>query len=68
MFRLRGKGVEPVRGGSVGDLMCRVTVETPVKLSNKQKSLLKEFKETMKDSKNSPKQDSWFEGMKSFFG
>lgn len=68
MFRLRGKGVVPVRGGNAGDLMCRVTVETPVSLSNKQKELLKEFKLSMKGDKNSPKQSSWFEGMKNFFG
>ncbi len=68
MFRLRGKGVTPVRGGGTGDLMCRVTVETPVNLSNKQKELLKELKASMKGNKNSPKQSSWFEGMKNFFG
>ncbi len=67
LFRLRGKGVTPVRGGSVGDLMCRVVVETPVNLSSKQKDLLREFKEAGGE-KNSPKQNSWFEGMKNFFG
>jgi molecular chaperone DnaJ len=68
LFRLRGKGVTPVRGGNAGDLMCRVIVETPVNLSNKQKELLKELKASMKGDKNSPKQSSWFEGMKNFFG
>ncbi|GAA5317888.1 MAG: molecular chaperone DnaJ [Candidatus Pelagadaptatus aseana] len=68
LFRLRGKGVTPVRGGSAGDLMCRVIVETPVNLSNKQKELLKELKASMNGDKNSPKQSSWFEGMKNFFG
>jgi molecular chaperone DnaJ len=68
LFRLRGKGVTPVRGGSQGDLMCRVIVETPVNLSNKQKELFKELKASMKGDKNSPKQSSWFEGMKNFFG
>lgn len=68
LFRLRGKGVTPVRGGSAGDLMCRVIVETPVSLSSKQKDLLKEFKASMKGDKNSPRQNSWFEGMKNFFG
>ena len=68
LFRLRGKGVTPVRGGSAGDLMCRVVVETPVKLSNKQKELLRELNETMGSSKkHSPRQSSWFDGMKSFF-
>jgi molecular chaperone DnaJ len=66
---LRGKGVKPVRGGPEGDLMCRVVVETPVNLSKKQKELLEEFKSTMTDSgdKHSPRQSSWFEGVKNFF-
>lgn len=68
LFRLRGKGVAPVRGGSVGDLLCRVAVETPVNLTAKQKDLLKELQETMSGGKNSPKQSSWFDGMKNFFG
>ncbi len=68
MFRLRGKGVVSVRGGAAGDLMCRVVLETPVNLSKRQKELLEELKASMKGQKNSPKQDSWFEGMKNFFG
>ncbi len=68
LFRLRGKGVTSVRGGAAGDLMCRVVVETPVSLSGKQKELLKEFQASMTGTKNSPRQNSWFEGMKSFFG
>jgi len=68
LFRLRGKGVTPVRGGARGDLMCRVVVETPVDLTGKQKELLKEFQATMKGGKNSPRQSSWFDGMKNFFG
>ncbi|MCW8194703.1 molecular chaperone DnaJ [Proteobacteria bacterium 005FR1] len=68
LFRLRGKGVTPVRGGAPGDLMCRVVVETPVNLNSKQKELLREFQDSMSDNKNSPRQSSWFEGMKNFFG
>ncbi|MFL0801388.1 MAG: molecular chaperone DnaJ [Agarilytica sp.] len=68
LFRMRGKGVVPVRGGSAGDLMCRVVIETPVNLSKKQKDVLQELKDGMKGQKNSPKQESWFEGMKNFFG
>ncbi len=69
LFRLRGKGVKPVRGGSVGDLLCRVVVETPVSLNKRQKELLVELKQTMEDSgtRHSPKQSSWFEGVKNFF-
>jgi molecular chaperone DnaJ len=68
LFRLRGKGVTPVRGGSAGDLMCRVVLETPVNLTAKQKDLLEQFWSTMKNGKHSPRQKSWFDGMKSFFG
>ncbi|MGS2718122.1 molecular chaperone DnaJ [Eionea flava] len=67
LFRLRGKGVTPVRGGAKGDLMCRVVVETPVNLSNKQKEILKEFRSATTADKHSPRQSSWFEGMKEFF-
>jgi len=71
LFRLRSKGVKPVRGGAVGDLICRVIVETPVKLTDHQKDLLKELEESMHsdggDYAHSPKQKSWFDGVKSFF-
>jgi molecular chaperone DnaJ len=68
LFRLRGKGVTPIRGNAPGDLMCRVVLETPVSLTAKQKELLKEFQTTMAGDKHSPRQSSWFEGMKNFFG
>jgi molecular chaperone DnaJ len=69
LFRLRGKGVKSVRGSVKGDLLCRITVETPVNLNKKQKELLKEFEEAMnKDSKDhSPKASSWLDGVKKFF-
>ena len=68
LFRLRGKGVAPVRGGAKGDLLCRVTLETPVNLSRKQKELLEEFQNSLKDAqRHAPKSTSWFEGVKNFF-
>ena len=70
LFRLRSKGVTPVRGGAAGDLMCRVVVETPVKLTERQKELLKELHETFEhegESRQSPKKTSFFEGVKKFF-
>jgi molecular chaperone DnaJ len=67
-FRLRGKGVQSVRGGAVGDLLCRVIVETPVKLSKQQKELLQQFQESLDGSKkHSPKHSSWLDGVKRFF-
>ncbi|MEO0443378.1 MAG: molecular chaperone DnaJ, partial [Pseudomonadota bacterium] len=67
VFRLRGKGVTPVRSNIAGDLLCKVVVETPVNLSNKQKELLREFQSSLEGKKHSPKQSTWFEGMKDFF-
>ncbi len=69
LFRMRGKGVKPVRGGLTGDLLCRVTVETPIKLSHKQKDLLKEFEQSMYESnkEHSPQHASWGDRVKRFF-
>ena len=70
LFRMRGKGVKSVRGGSIGDLLCRVVVETPVNLSEKQKELLSELGETLggpSGDNNSPRSKSFFDGVKKFF-
>jgi molecular chaperone DnaJ len=69
MFRLRGKGVKPLRGGSVGDLLCRVAVETPVKLTSDQRALLDQLRESLQKggAAHSPKESSWFKGVKDFF-
>ncbi len=69
IFRLRGKGVAPVRGGAPGDLLCKVVIETPVKLSGEQKELLRKFQESLESGGNrhNPRQSSWFEGVKRFF-
>ncbi|MCG6863282.1 MAG: molecular chaperone DnaJ [Chromatiaceae bacterium] len=69
MFRMRGKGVKPVRGGAIGDLICRVVVETPVNLTERQKELLRELDETVQagGEKHSPQSTSWVDGVKSFF-
>ncbi len=68
VFRMRNKGVVPVRGGPQGDLLCRVLVETPVHLTNKQKELLQQFDETVKEGgeRHHPKSSSWLGGVKSF--
>lgn len=71
VFRLRGKGVKSLRGSSIGDLYCHVVVETPVNLTSKQKELLKELGESFKadkSSKHSPKEKSFFDKVKKFFG
>ncbi len=69
LFRLRNKGVRSVRGGVQGDLLCRVIVETPVKLNARQKELLQEFQATLEEGgkSHSPKAHSWLDGVKKFF-
>jgi molecular chaperone DnaJ len=71
MFRLRGKGVQSVRSGSVGDLMCKVIIETPVNLNSDQKELLKQLDASMGSGKDAakyrPKESGFFDGVKKFF-
>ena len=68
-FRLRGKGVKALRASHLGDLLCHVNVETPVKLSEEQKDHLRAFDDMLeKDGKNhSPKSKGWFDSVKEFF-
>ena len=69
VFRLKEKGVKPVRGGPRGDLFCRVMVETPVRLNAEQRELLKAFDDSLRHdgSDHAPRQQSFFEGVKRFF-
>jgi molecular chaperone DnaJ len=69
LFRIRGKGVKPVRGGPVGDLICKVQIETPVNLTRQQKDLLRQFTESMEEGgkRHSPQESSWLDGVKKFF-
>ncbi len=68
-FRLRGKGVKPVRGGAVGDLICKVQIETPVNLTSEQKALVEKLGESLTHSgkHHSPQESSWLDGVKNFF-
>ena len=68
-FRLRGKGIKGVRSSYPGDLYCHITVETPVKLTEHQRKLLKEFDESLKKggAKHSPSEEGWTDKLKNFF-
>ena len=68
-FRLRGKGIKGVRSSYPGDLYCHILVETPVKLSEHQRKLLRELEDSLKKGggKHSPNGDSWTDRLKSFF-
>ncbi|MDO6426614.1 molecular chaperone DnaJ [Thalassotalea sp. 1_MG-2023] len=69
MFRLRGKGVKSVRSHSIGDLMCKVVVETPINLTGDQVDLLRQLESKMSTSskKHSPKETGFFDSVKKFF-
>jgi molecular chaperone DnaJ len=69
VFRLRDKGVKPVRGGARGDLFCRVVVETPVHLSAEQRELVRQLEESLKayGSRHAPREKGFLEGVRRFF-
>src|SRR5512135_2070047 len=70
VFRLKNKGIRPVRGSVTGDLYCHVSLETPVKLTSKQKELLREFESSVQQNPDahSPRAKNWFDKVREFFG
>ncbi len=48
-FRIKGAGIQQLRGSGKGDLIMRVRVEIPKRLNNKQKDLLRQFDEMTSD-------------------
>ena len=68
-FRLRGKGIKGIRSSYPGDLYCHINVETPVKLTEHQRKLLKELDESFKKGgeKHSPNSKSWTDRVKNIF-
>lgn len=68
-FRLRGKGIRGVRASYPGDLYCHVVVETPVRLTDEQKKILRQFEQSLENGgkKHSPNSESWTDRVKSFF-
>lgn len=66
MLRVGGKGFPNVHGQGQGDLLLRILVETPVKLSAKQKELLRSFEES-ETPQNHPKRKGFFDKLKVFF-
>ncbi len=68
IFRVKGEGFPNVHGQShgKGDLLVKVFVETPTKLSDKQKQLLQEFKD-LESPANMPKRKSFLDKIKGLF-
>ncbi|MBB3196292.1 molecular chaperone DnaJ [Roseateles terrae] len=68
-FRLRGKGIKGVRSSYPGDLYCHISVETPVKLTEHQRKLLKELDKSFREGgdRHSPNAKSWTDRVKDLF-
>ncbi len=68
-FRLRGKGIKGLRSSYPGDLYCHVSVETPVKLNDHQRQLLKELDDSFRSSgdRHSPHTKTWTDRVKDIF-
>ena len=67
IFRLRGKGIKGLRSSYPGDLYAHVAVETPVRLNDRQKKLLRELEESLHDPKHSPQSRGWMDKVREFF-
>ena len=69
VFRLRGKGIKGVRSTYPGDLLCRVAVETPVRLTDRQKEILRELEDiNRKDGdRHNPRAKSFMDKVREFF-
>jgi molecular chaperone DnaJ len=70
VFRLRNKGIKAVRSSVHGDLYCHVAIETPVKLTGRQKELLREFESIIGEdpARHNPRAKNWLDRVREFFG
>ena len=65
-FRLKGKGMPVLRSAQTGDLYVQIRIETPQKLTKRQRELLQEFDE-ISSKENNPESSGFFARMKDFF-
>ena len=68
-FRLRGKGIKGIRSSYPGDLYAHIAVETPVKITEHQRKLLKELDDSFRKGgeRHSPNEKSWADRVKDLF-
>ncbi|MBP1851672.1 molecular chaperone DnaJ [Rhizobium halophytocola] len=65
-FRLKSKGMPILRSAQTGDLYVQIRIETPQKLTKRQRELLQEF-EQLSSKENNPESTGFFSRMKDFF-
>ena len=63
-FRVRGRGMPALNAHGVGDLVVQVELETPTKLSARQKELLEEFRGGPDKHEACPKSRGFFDRLK----
>jgi len=69
VLRLRGKGIKGVRSSHPGDLLCEIVVETPVKLTERQRELLRELESisAANGDRHNPRAKSFMDKVREFF-
>ncbi|WGS66294.1 molecular chaperone DnaJ [Enterobacteriaceae bacterium ET-AT1-13] len=70
VFRIRGKGIKSLNNKFKGDLLCKVIIETPVNLNEKQKYILNNFNKSFDNNylyKNTPKINIFNKNVEKFF-
>ncbi|MEO4044388.1 molecular chaperone DnaJ [Hoeflea sp. CAU 1731] len=65
-FRLKSKGMPVLRSSQMGDLYIQISIETPQKLTRRQRELLEEF-ESISSHENNPESHGFFSKMRHFF-
>ena len=66
LLKISGEGIKSLRGYGKGDIIVKFTIETPKKLTDKQKELLQKFEESLND-KNYEQKTSFMKKIKKFF-
>lgn len=66
-FRLKGKGMQRIHTKNRGDMYIHAMIETPIKITDKQRGLLEKFAE-LETAGSSPQSESFFEKIKNIFG
>jgi len=65
-FRLKSKGMPVLRSNQMGDLYIQISIETPQRLTKRQRELLEEF-ESLSSKENNPESSGFFSKMRHFF-
>lgn len=67
-FRLKSKGMTVLNsGGRRGDMYVKFNIETPIKLSQEERDIIKKLDELMINKANNPKSESFFQRVSDFF-